>query len=256
MGRTWVLLRGLVREQRHWEDFPEQFQASVPQDQVLTVDLPGNGQFYRDKSPTRVAAMVAHLRDQLARQGHQGPYHLVALSLGGMVAVQWLCQAPGDVAFAGLINTSASRYSPFWRRLRPANYRRLLSDAVFSRDRLRKEVAILEITSNLREADYLHQLADTWAGYARERPVSLANSLRQLLAAMRFRAPAALPESVPVLIINGAGDRLVSPACSQTLAQAWDLPIKSHPQAGHDLPLDAPRWLINTVIEGVTDFSV
>lgn len=256
MGRTWVLLRGLVREQRHWEGFPEQFQASVPQDRVVTVDLPGNGQFWQERSPTRVAAMVAHLREQLCRQGLQGPYHLVALSLGGMVAVQWLCQAPREVAFAGLINTSASRYSPFWRRLRPANYRRLLRDAVFSRDPLRKETAILEITSNLREPDFLKQLAESWADYAREQPVSLGNSLRQLLAAMRFRAPAALPESVPVMIINGAGDRLVSPACSQVLSQAWELPLKVHPKAGHDLPLDAPQWLINSLIEGVTDFAV
>jgi pimeloyl-ACP methyl ester carboxylesterase len=127
---------------------------------------------------------------------------------------------------------------------------------VFSRNRVRKETAILEITSNLREPEFLHQLAETWAEYAREHPVSLRNSLRQLLAAMRFRAPAALPESVPVLIINGAGDRLVSPACSLALSQAWDLPIKCHPQAGHDLPLDAPQWLINTLIEGVTDFTV
>jgi len=160
------------------------------------------------------------------------------------------------VAFAGLINTSASRYSPFWQRLRPANYRRLLSDAVFGRDRLRKETAILEITSNLREPAFLHQLAERWAEYAREKPVSMRNSLRQLLAAMRFRAPTALPQSVPVLIINGAGDRLVNPACSQALSRAWDLPINSHPQAGHDLPLDAPQWLINTLIEGVTDFTV
>lgn len=256
MGRTWVLLRGLVREQRHWEDFPAQFQASVPQDRVVTVDLPGNGQFWQERSPTRIAAMVAHLREQLDREGHPAPYHLVALSLGGMVAVQWLCQAPGEVAFAGLINTSASRYSPFWRRLRPGNYGRLLRDAVFSRDRLRKEVAILEITSNLRDRDFLQELAQHWADYAVEQPVSVSNSLRQLLAAMRFRAPSALPHSVPAMIINGAGDRLVSPACSQVLSQAWELPLKAHPQAGHDLPLDAPQWLINTLIEGVTDFGV
>lgn len=256
MGRTWVLLRGLVREQRHWEDFPAQFKASLPGDKVVTMDLPGNGLCCQEKSPTQVAAMVAHLREQLAAQGHQPPYHVVALSLGGMVAVQWLCQAPGEVAFAGLINTSASRYSPFWRRLRPGNYRRLLRDAVFGRDLTRKENAILEVTSNLRDRMFLRQLAETWAGYAREKPVSLGNSLRQLLAAMRFRAPAALPENVPVLIINGAGDRLVSPSCSQVLSKAWELPLKTHPQAGHDLPLDAPQWLINTLVEGVTDFAV
>ena len=253
MARTWVLLRGLVREKRHWEGFPAHFQAAVPQDSVITLDLPGNGEFCQENSPTRIADMVAHARGQLQKQGHQGPYHVVALSLGAMVAVQWLCQAPHEVAFAALINTSASRYSPFWQRLRPANYRRLLKDAVFSRNALQKESAILEITSNMRSQDYLRALADKWRDYAVSQPVSLGNSLRQLLAAIRFRAPAALPSSVPVVIINGGGDRLVGPSCSRSLAVAWQLPLTVHTEAGHDLPLDAPQWLINTLLESVAD---
>ncbi|EKF72806.1 hydrolase [Alcanivorax hongdengensis A-11-3] len=256
MARTWVLLRGLVREKRHWEDFPQRLQAALPQDRVLLLDLPGNGDLYQQPSPTRVGAMLVSAREQLKARGESAPYHLVALSLGGMMAVQWLSQAPEEVAFAALINTSVSRFSPFWQRLRPANYPRILRDAVFSRDPRRKELAILQITSNLHDEAFLEQLADKWAGYAREKPVSLANSLRQLLAAARYRAPSALPAQVPVMVINGGGDRLVSPRCSSTLANAWQLPLHVHPQAGHDLPLDAPQWLINTLIEGVTDFAV
>ncbi|WP_035231049.1 alpha/beta fold hydrolase [Alcanivorax nanhaiticus] len=252
MARTWVLLRGLVREQKHWEDFPSKMQASVPNDRVITLDLPGNGEFHDQPSPTRIGGMVAHARAQLQAQGLSGPYHLVALSLGAMMAVQWLSQAPKEVAFAALINTSASRYSPFWHRLRPANYLRLLRDGLFTRDRVLKEQTILEITSNLHDRAYLHQLAEKWAGYAEEQPVSAINSLRQLVAAMRFRAPSSLPTRVPTLIISGGDDRLVNPACSRRLAEAWQLPIKVHPQAGHDLPLDAPQWLINTLIEGDT----
>lgn len=253
MARTWVLLRGLVREQKHWEDFPAKMQAALPRDRVITLDLPGNGQFYQDDSPTQIGAMVIHARNQLKQAGLDGPYHLVALSLGAMTAVQWLSQAPEEVAFAALINTSSSRFSPFWQRLRPANYLRLIREGIFSRDRVRKERAILEITSNLHDRDFLHQLAEKWAGYAKLQPVSVANSLRQLIAAMRFRAPASLPASVPVIVVSGGGDRLVSPSCSRRMAAAWQLPLKVHPQAGHDLPLDAPQWLINTLIEGVTE---
>ncbi|WP_348679055.1 alpha/beta fold hydrolase [Alcanivorax profundi] len=253
MARTWVLLRGLVREQRHWEDFPAQFQAAVPSDRVICVDLPGNGVFYREDSPTRIAAMVAHAREQLANQGESGPFYLVALSLGAMTAVQWLSQAPHEVAFAALINTSSSRFSPFWRRLRPGNYARLIREGIISRNRVRKEKAILEITSNLRDTAWLHQLAERWAEYARLQPVSLRNSLRQLLAAMRFQAPAALPDTIPVILISGEGDRLVHPSCSRRMAEAWQLPLRAHPQAGHDLPLDAPQWLINTLLGGVTE---
>ncbi len=252
MARTWVLLRGLVREQKHWEDFPAKMQAALPNDTVVTLDLPGNGIFHDQLSPTCIGGMVIHAREQLKSQGHNGPYHLVALSLGAMTAVQWLSQAPNEVAFAALINSSSSRFSPFWQRLRPANYVRLIREAILVRDPVRKERAILEITSNLHDQAYLHQLADKWVEYARLQPVSLTNSLRQLLAAMRFHAPASLPGSVPAMIICGGGDRLVSPSCSRRMAEAWQLPLKVHPQAGHDLPLDAPQWLINTLIEGVT----
>lgn len=253
MGRTWVLLRGLVREKKHWEAFPEKLQSAVPNDRVICLDLPGNGVFCRERSPTNIGAMVIHARQQLKEMGVEGPYYLVALSLGAMTAVQWLSQAPGEVAFAALINTSSSRFSPFWQRLRPANYLRLIREWIFNRDRVCKEKAILEITSNLHDRAYLHQLAEKWADYAHAQPVSVTNSLRQLLAAMRFRAPASLPASVPVIIVCGGGDRLVSPVCSQRMAEAWQLPIKAHPQAGHDLPLDAPQWLVNTLLEGVTE---
>ena len=255
MARTWVLLRGLVREQKHWENFPSLLQAAHQQDRVITLDLPGNGLFYNEKSPKEIGQMVAHIRAQLNSAGVTGPVHVVALSLGAMMAVQWLRQASNEVAFAALINTSASRFSPFWERLRPANYSRLLCDAVFSRDAVKKEKAILDITLNLHSEETRSTLAHKWAGYAELQPVSLKNSLRQLYAAMRFRAPSSLPESVPVVLINGAGDRLVSPACSQDLAQAWQVPLKVHPRAGHDLPFDDPQWLIDTLTDAVTDFG-
>ena len=256
MARTWVLLRGLVREQKHWEDFPSKMQAALPNDRVITLDLPGNGVFHDQASPTRIGAMVIHAREQLQKQGLDGPYHLVALSLGAMTAVQWLSQAPQEVAFAALINTSSSRFSPFWHRLRPANYLRLIRDGILNRDPVGKEQAILEITSNLHDKAFLHQLAEKWAEYARLQPVTVVNSLRQLVAAMRFHAPASLPSAVPTIIVSGGGDRLVSPRCSERMAEAWQLPLKVHPQAGHDLPLDAPEWLINTLIEGVTESAI
>ena len=68
------------------------------------------------------------------------------------------------------------------------------------------------------------------------------NALRQLLAAMRFRAPRHKPE-VPLLILASASDRLVDPRCSQRLAAGWHSTLIMHPDAGHDLPLDDARWV-------------
>ena len=47
----------------------------------------------------------------------------------------------------------------------------------------------------------------------------------------------------PLLLLAGAGDRLVDPACSRRLARTWQVPLLEHAQAGHDLPLDDPDWV-------------
>src|SRR5690606_1129116 len=115
MNETWVLLRGLVREARHWEGFPDMLRASRPGARVETLDLPGNGDLYLSDSPTSVSDMVDALREQLGSRGLKPPYHVMALSLGGMVALNWLQRFPDEVAAAVLINTSASGFNPFWQ---------------------------------------------------------------------------------------------------------------------------------------------
>jgi pimeloyl-ACP methyl ester carboxylesterase len=67
--------------------------------------------------------------------------------------------------------------------------------------------------------------------------------MKQLFAASRFEAPPE-PPKVPLLILNGMGDRFVSPACSLQLSQKWNLELRRHPLAGHDLPLDDPDWIL------------
>lgn len=246
MARTWVLLRGLIRESRHWEQFPAQFQAAFPDDRIVTLDLPGNGQLCEARSPTRVEDMVAHLRDSLSREGLKPPFHVVALSLGAMVAVSWLHDYPGEVAGAVLMNTSVARFSPFWQRLQVQNYGQVLQ-ALLTRDRVRKEAIILALTSNRLDEQARLALAQRWAGYAATHGVTRANALRQLYAAARFRAPAALPASVPVLVLNGGGDRMVDPRCSQALAEGWSVPLRVNPGAGHDLTLDQGEWVLEQI---------
>ena len=238
---TWVLLRGWARESRHWGDFPEVLRAALPAgERVLGIDLPGNGARHADPSPLHPRAMAAALRAELERRALPGPYAVLALSLGGMVAVQWASERPQDLAACVLINSSAGGHAPFWRRLRPTAYPRLLGLLRPGLGHVERERGILALTSNHRAGDAA--LAQHWAVYARECPVTPANALRQLVAAARFRAPVAAP-AVPVLLLAGAADRLVDPACSRRLGQCWRTPLRLHPTAGHDLPLDAGPWV-------------
>ena len=72
--------------------------------------------------------------------------------------------------------------------------------------------------------------------------------MRQLLAAMRHRPPPRRPP-VRMLLLASAQDALVSPRCSQRIAADWYLPLAMHPDAGHDLPLDDPQWLLRRISE-------
>lgn len=238
---TWVLLRGLTRETAHWNGFDRKLAAALGTSQpVLTLDLPGNGTQYQARSPSRVADMAAACRAKLARRGHAGPCVLVAMSLGAMVALEWARAAPQDVAGCVLINTSLRGLSPFWQRLQPHNYAMLARLMVPGGTPLQREQAVLAMTSN--QAAHQGDTAAAWAAVAHQRPVSPGNALRQLLAAARYRAPAQ-PPAVPALLLASAGDRLVSAQCSQRIAAAWGWPLHIHPDAGHDLPLDAPVWV-------------
>jgi pimeloyl-ACP methyl ester carboxylesterase len=236
---TWVLLRGLTREGRHWGSFPQLLRARIPAANVLTLDLPGNGSLNRLRSPARVGQMTESCRSQLQEMRISPPYHLLAMSLGAMVAVDWATRHASDVAACVLINTSLRPFSAFHRRLRPGNYPTLMRFALLGATDRQWEEAIFRLTSTRRELQA--EVLDQWTAYRLEQPVSRRNALRQLLAAARYRSTVHAP-AAGILILASAHDALVDARCSRAIAAAWNAPIAVHPTAGHDLPLDdGPR---------------
>src|SRR4051812_21219811 len=112
----WLLLRGLAREQRHWGAFPSALARTCDDARgadIHCLDLPGTGTEFARRSPSSIRGIVADLRRRwLALDGHDGPAHLLAVSLGGMVAMQWCADHPDDFAGVVLVNTSAADLSP------------------------------------------------------------------------------------------------------------------------------------------------
>lgn len=235
---TWVLLRGLARESGHWGAFTDMLRARVPAgDEVVALDLPGNGELWRERSPASVSEMVRAAR---ARLSVPPPYALVAISLGGMVALQWAHEHPRELAGCVLINSSFAGVSPLWHRLQPRAALTLLGVLRPGLAAQARERRVLALTSN-RPIDSV--VLRQWTECAQRHPVSRLNAVRQLLAAARFRVPARKPD-VPLCIVASAQDRLASVECSRALARRWGLPLQLHPRAGHDLPLDDPQWLL------------
>lgn len=239
------MLRGLGRESRHWGNFSHRLHDRMPGTRTLTLDLPGNGQYCKQQSPTSIIAMVEHCRTQLSEQRIDPPYCLLALSLGGMVAVAWCERYPHEIARAVLMNTSFRTFNPFWQRLRPSCYPTFLRLMTSSLNEQQREQHILRLTSTQHAEDT--RVAEAWGRYAKSSPLSRRNVWRQLLAASQFRAPSAAPR-VPLLILASARDRMVNPHCSLKISEKWQAPCALHPTAGHDLPLDDSDWVIQQVI--------
>jgi pimeloyl-ACP methyl ester carboxylesterase len=249
----WVLLRGLMREQRHWGDFPARYQVAL-KTPLTCLDFAGNGHLHARTSASSVAGMVEDIRNQLRQLGIAPPYRVLALSLGAMVAVEWAMQYPAELEKVVLINTSLAPFNPFYQRLRPRNYPVLLRTLLTGSLELR-EALILRLTSTHYGGEHAAAILAQWISYASQCPVTRTNILRQLLAAVRYRAAPDKP-APDLLLLAGQRDALVNVQCSKTLAQRWHCPLRLHPGAGHDLPLDDPAWVIQQITDWLDGASV
>ncbi len=240
LGNNWILLRGLARESAHWGDFVPLMQATFPDASISTLDLPGTGRYFRDESPKTIKAIVKSVRSHALDLGLlQPPVTLLALSLGGMVAWEWLQTYPEDCCGAVLISASFGGLNPFYERLRwqiYADFFALLKE----RELYKRELAIAQLVNNDRSRD--EAIAHDWEQIQKERPISPKTMLNQLLAAAIYRPKSAKPFQ-PVLLVNTNGDRLVAPSCSVAIQKKWNLELRTHPWAGHDLTADDGSWV-------------
>lgn len=241
-SRPLVLLRGLLREQRHWGEFYPLLCQQYPQRQIICLDLAGNGERYQVQSPGSIREMVNDLRVQLRLHPiARDEIDLLAISMGGMIALEWMTSYPDEIHSAMLINTSVRPYAPFYHRL---NWRQLpqIARALLSPPEV-QEAIILQLTSNfpLQHQSVLAQ----WINWRKQYPVSRKNALLQLTAAARYQAR--YSPTKPILLLASQQDQLVDVRCSQALATRWQVPLLLHPCAGHDLPLDAPHWLLDQI---------
>jgi hypothetical protein len=141
---------------------------------------------------------------------------------------------------------------PFFHRLRPRNYAALLNLALLPRSPGRIQRTVWRLTSNAPEPPTA--VIDAWVAARARHPVSATNALRQLLAAARYRAPAVVPHP-HILLLASQNNRLENSRCSRAIAHGWQCDLALHPHAGHDLPLDAPLWVLEQVQQRLYRFA-
>jgi len=243
----WLIMRGLVREQRHWGSFKEIFEnrlKSVDSEaQVFAIDMPGFGTEVERVSPRSIDGIVEDVRERWLRlkSNRDEPWGLLAVSLGGMVAAHWTSKYPGDFKKIVLINSSMSGLSPIHHRMMPKNYPNVFQ-LLLSRDLIEREKKILGMTTNLA-FEKIEKQAQLQAPYGKK--VNRLNAVYQIYAATKFRAPRKI--GVPMLVLVGDGDQLVSPQCSDAIARQYGARILRHPTGNHDLATDEPQWIADQV---------
>ncbi|WP_111976407.1 alpha/beta fold hydrolase [Algibacillus agarilyticus] len=244
-----ILLRGLLREKRHWGDFTGIAKQYFYDREFICLDIPGNGLLNTETSPDTIQAMRKSLQRQLKTfvPAHQ-VIDIVSLSMGGMVATEWATAEPKKVRSLVLINSSLKGITPFYKRLRWQKYP-LIFKALFSKSAAREQL-IYQLTSNIhaqQSVDLSSALLRSWLLFAQSQPVSIYNAYQQLKAAARFTL--VNKPNCPMLILSSKLDQLVDQQCSLDLAKAWQTKHIQHESAGHDLPLDDPKWLCEQLSE-------
>jgi pimeloyl-ACP methyl ester carboxylesterase len=237
--KHFYLIRGLVREKGHWGSFSDEVQKIHPDAKISYIDIPGNGIHFQSVSPLTVSGMVEKMRQEfLNLRAENDEAHMVAISLGAMVGVEWMKNHPNDFAKATLINTSFAGMSPAFHRLHPSAVIHL-AKVPFLKGRS-KETHILKLVCNNKEV--FDEAVEDWTKIDAERPVNFSNTVRQLIASALFKVEDYKPE-IPVKILGATFDRMVSVECSRAIARKWKAPYLEHPSAGHDLTLDDPTWV-------------
>lgn len=240
---NWILIRGLSREKRHWARFPELFQDAYPDSLIKVIELPGVGSKNQESSPTSIDGFVDKLRREFVSFKEDKDWGIVSVSLGGMIALTWASRHPNDFKKIVTINSSAGNLSKVHERLSPEAIQKILK-LFFKNDLIERERVILELTNNI--TPITEELVETWASYGREYPLKREVFLKQLFAASRFKVPEKI--KIPYLILVGAKDRLTNPLCSQYLGKHFEITPEEHPEAGHDLPLEDPEWLVKKIV--------
>jgi pimeloyl-ACP methyl ester carboxylesterase len=245
--REWVLIRGMMSEAFHWWDFLPQLQQAFPKDHFHLPNIHGTGPTGMALTPRDVQTNLKLLRGQI-HSTSKSPKVLLGFSLGGMMALEWAHFHPEEVEAVILINCSLNG-SRFYHRMTPFAFKHIFKMALKKDPILQNEMGLAMTTSFGPEK--VRELAPHWNARGLEFPVSPMNFFTQLILAHRVPMRAQ-PPAAPILVLSGGKDRVVHPQCSLDIAQGWNLPLHVHPEAGHDLTLNDPQW----VVEKIKSWSV
>lgn len=242
--RALVLLAGYGRSGSSWIPWLESV-GPLPF-RVVLVDHRGTGGSARSRRPFSMATLADDAAAVLRDGAGDAPAIVVGDSMGGMVAQHLALRHP-DLIGGLVLSASSARgdvVSPAFLRSLPLTVAAAVSKdvRVWTRcDRL--------LVHGEKSAGHAHDLLAPLRQIQRREPYSRFNSLLQA-AAMAFHRTAGHLGGVriPVEVIAGAGDRVLSPRNSRTLSACLSgARLTILPDAGHAIPFERPLEILSAV---------
>lgn len=241
-GEPLVMLRGMSFSVRHWLGFDDLMARHF---RVMTLDHRGIG---RSNAKASWNLTIEDMADDVKRLLDHCKIEKAAVlgfSLGGMIALALGARHPQNVRALITVNTSIAGLG--LPRLTPAAVWAMVRHARHDEGMLAALGGLLyeKGTQSLdRQA-----IAKQWLTIFKEEGFPRETSMKQTLAALRFRARRSLQKlSVPTLLVYGDEDRFVPPI--NTLLLHRIIPqaeIAKISGAGHELMLDAPDELQDAI---------
>jgi pimeloyl-ACP methyl ester carboxylesterase len=266
-GPTVVLVHGLGGSHLNWDLFAP---LLTPHARVLALDLPGFGRSEPGTRRTTVQANVAVL-DRFLREVAGTPVVLVGNSMGGMISVLTTAAAPHRVRALVLVDPAVP--GPL-RRPDPlvgltfATYALPGLGEYALRARRMRAGARTQVLDMLRlcgvdPATLPASLIDRSVALVEERRdvggmdrafLAAARSLLRVLADPRRYRQAMAVVDVPVLLVHGASDRLVSVHNARDVAaRNPDWTYVEMPGVGHTPQLQVPAQLATVLLGWLAD---
>lgn len=246
---NFYLLRGLIREQKHWGEYPKNLLAAFPGATVNYLEIPGTGEFFKQNSLYNLEEVVEFCRNQYQVKHTPDTINvMLTISMGGMITSEWLKRYPQDFDAVVLINSSFKGLSPFYKRVKPGAIWSFFKIAL-TLNRAKKEQKIIDLVIN--DSSKHHETLKKWREIDKLRPVALKNAFKQIWSAATFSPLLKKPNFSKILILASTADKLCDYTCSVKIHHKWQGRIRFHQTAGHDLPTDDPDWITYHIKEFV-----
>ncbi len=248
-----ILIRGLAREAGHWGGFTKILENKLTKSKcknikIITPDIAGCGKYHLLTTPNSINKITDQLRISIINDYKNSIESnknivLIGLSLGGMIALDWLQRYPNEIDKTCVINSSLGEHPILWRV--KASVFPLLIVGLFIPRKLLEKLILRKVSNEKNREKFIDNLR-LWIEIYEKRPVRLTSIINMLLAASNFKLNNQITSSG--LVITSTKDRFVNYKSSEDIAARLGWDIYYHKLAGHDLSLDAPDWLSDKIV--------